>query len=115
MIIQSAPETAEAGSIKWRMVTRQMKGGAKGKKNNDKKKKMEKVARPHFDPILTLCRNMATMPTFSEAGPAPCWKMALATVALFKGGHGLSPSLLVHFPRRRGGNVCHLSVLYMSR
>lgn len=60
MIIQSAPETAEAGSIKCRMVTMQIRERAERKKIM---KKMEKVARPHFNPILTLCRNMATMPT----------------------------------------------------
>lgn len=48
----------------------QMKGRAETKMN-DKEKKMEKVSSPHLDPILTLGRNMATVPSVALRQPPP--------------------------------------------
>lgn len=57
MIIQLATETAEAGSIKWRMVTMQIKEGAE-----EEKKGLEEKSGKSVNLILTLCWNMPTMP-----------------------------------------------------
>lgn len=50
MIIQLATETAEAGSIKWRMVTMQIKEGAE-----EEKKGLEEKSGKSVNLILTLC------------------------------------------------------------